>query len=389
MALLLVSLLSSNSGQLFAAKGSLEIQAIYAEEITEALAKPSMMEKIEAFNELIGERAELEAAGTERYNKTNQIKLHEALVTLFNQSVQKKSDIATMMALRGLLDTATKTTSSVLKDAHKLYITNQMLPRLKSNSGTPSKAALSVAKKPAQIHARLPQGGAITQPPTSPMPISSTMIQHALKRATLLEKVNNLHALLTLAQGFTFNDSIQNTFANGLASVFQAKPRPNNVAKKLKAVLLMATGSPLLTMAQRKHVKNNMLKKVRFKKKRAVKHRDRRRRKKVHRKKDQRLAQRNKKAVATINKALKQSGAKKQIRILIKLVRKTRKKDGFTGKTQDAFGQALVALFNNRGSYKPAEMHNLKKLLIKASKSPLLTTVQKNYVKKQMLGKLK
>ena len=388
MALLLFSIIHTGAAQLFAAQDTAAIQAIYAEEITEALARPSIMEKIENFNELISERAELESAGTQKYNQANQTKLHEALVTVFNESITKNKDVATQMALKGLLDVATKTTSSALKDAHKLYISNQMLPRLKNATQGSSKSALATNSKPLPTVAKLPQA-VTTVVATSPMPITNTMINNALKRKTLGEKVNNLHALLTLAQGFTFDDSVQNVFANGLSLVVQEKPHPNKIAKKLKAALLMATGSPLLSMAQRKHVKDKMLSTIKVKRKRKQGHRDRRRKKKVHKKKDQRTALRNKKAVATINKALKKSGTTKQINALIKLMQKTRKKDGFTGKTQDAFGQAIVALFNNRGKYKAKELHTLKKLLIKAKKSPLLSPAQKQYVGKEMLKKLK
>lgn len=385
--LILLVVLSLYTPSSFAVQATLDQERVYNQEIAEALKKTSFLEKVQALQEIATDRAEFEASGIAQYTKNNQQAFFNALKKIASE--QAGNDTAALTSLKTLLENAHSSTSSLLRDAHKLYIQNQLLPKL---AAVPSSAVKPAVTQPAPTQAG--QLAAATVAPQQQLAnnphFSVAFIQSALgEKQNAIQKVKNLEALLTLAEGFTFGPDVQNAFAQAIVTISQDRTLSEEAKEQLKNALTRATTTTLLSPAQQKHVSNRLLGTIRVHKKRSAikKHRDKRRKKRVHKKQTQRQLEAEQKIAASITKALQQTSPREQMKKLANIIRKATKLR-FTPQTQDAFGNALVMLFNNRATYKTADLMELKKLLIRSQKTPLLSPAQQKYVTEQMLKQL-
>lgn len=429
-----------------------EQEAMYNQEIIDARSQTTVAKQVEAFTNIIREQNNTAAKLPRFTNqnqlnffsaiiplakqKTQDAGLLNNIKTLVQEATTQTNTML-QPGQKGYL--TTKLLPTITQQLSQLPAQPQtpqqpaQTPQPVAQAATPITQPVATPAAPANIPPK---------PTSQTNPITIAMLQNSLNQTNSIKRLRNVQAFLTLAEGFTFTPDIQNVFSQLIVKIAQDAKLQRSKSQELKLALMQASTSPLLAAAQQAYVSNTLLqarsttpqaqpvaKKKKNKKKtqqpvqvtqpiqtvqptqQSVQAKQplqatqqpalyptvapatttqppvAKKIKKVKKSKPAAAQSGDKKPMNAIKKALKQTTTNAQINALLTLAN-TSQNQHFMPTTQDAFGNALITIFKNRSSYRSAEQLLLKKLLIKAQTTPLLSPAQQKYVTTSMMKQL-
>jgi hypothetical protein len=207
-------------------------------------------------------------------------------------------------------------------------------------------------------------------------------IQKILQKKKIKRKIRDLLVITLKSQG-SYDSKTKNVFAQAIVSVSKVKKIKSKVTRALLFILLEESiKSSLLSPKQQNYVEKTLIPRV----KKAIKKR-RKNKRKQRRARSKRRKTNSDITIEIINKALKKTTFKRKIKKLTFLIKKAKGKE-FAPAIKDAFGNALVNLFEQQANMSSADLHKFKKLLNKATTTSLLIPAQQRYVATEMLPKI-